>query len=75
MYYGTLVGVLARIADVVCGELDGLFVEGREKSFGEGDFGHDGVLEARVEGWFNVGLQCCGVSRGWNGVNVLLVGS
>nr|POE78501.1 protein ytp1 [Quercus suber] len=47
--YGTLVRVLSGIADVVGRQLDRPFVEGREKGFGKGDFGHDVGGEGRIE--------------------------
>lgn len=35
---------------MVGGQLNGPLVERGQEGFGEGDFGHDGLLEAGVEG-------------------------
>lgn len=34
---------------MVCGELDGLLVQGGQESLCKGDFGHDGALEGCVK--------------------------
>lgn len=47
--YGTLIGILPGIADMVGGEFDGPLVDGGEELLGEGDFGHDGFGKGRVE--------------------------
>lgn len=47
--YGTLVGILLWVADMVGRQLDGLLVQSGQEDLCEIDFGHDRPLESSVQ--------------------------